>query len=160
MYRIIKELTTIGKNTTSLSIRTLFLITITFIINPTKGGSPPRERNTKISKNLSCSLNVRKNRKFIFKGSKNNKPISIYIYISINKIKILLLANTASIIHIKLLILENPKIFIILIISILLIEITNLFRINKARIKLYFILKDLIITRGINFCNVDSRNKL
>ena len=149
-----------GINTINLNIRILFLITITFIINPTKGGRPPSEKNTKASKNLSYSLNVRKKRKFIFRGSKNNKPISIYIYININRIKTLFLASTASIIHIKLLILEKPKIFIILIVSILLTEITNLFRINKARIKLYFILKDLIITKGINFCNVDSKNKL
>lgn len=105
-------------------------------------------------------MNVRKNRKFIFKGSKNNRPINIYIYININKINTLLLARTASIIHIKLLILEKPKIFMILIVSILFTEIINLFKINKAKIKLYFTSKDLMITKGINFCSVDSKNKL
>ena len=102
----------------------------------------------------------KKNRNFIFKGLKNNSPINIYIYITINKTKILLPDNTANIIHIKLLILEKPKNFMTLIVSILLAQTTNLFSINRIRIRLYFISKELIMTKGMNFCSVDNKNIL
>ena len=131
-----------------------------FIINPRKGGSPPNDKNINTNKNLSYNLDVCKNRKFIFKGSKNNSPISMYVYISIKKTKILLADITANIIHIKLLILEKPKIFMILIVSSLLAQTTKLFKINSIRIRLYFISKELIITKGMNFCSVDNKNTL
>ena len=80
MYRITSELITTGINITSLSIRTLFLITIAFITNPRKGGSPPKDKNINTNKNLSYNLDVCKNRKFIFKGLKKI-ALLIYIYI-------------------------------------------------------------------------------